>query len=311
MSDFANKLDWNLLRVFMVVMQEKNMTKAAAALYRTQPAVSQAMKRLEESAGVQLFERRRSGLLPTRAGQELLEQIRPIFASIARMPQTFSHAPRAVSGKVVLAAIDQVMSPEIDRAIEQFFYDHPAVDLEITIETTEKILRAVTLGTVTLGITDGTIPDGLEARELLRERFGLFCGRNHPLYGRRDVSISDLRAEPFIGFNADVLGGKHMNDVTAYRAKVSIGQRVRGQSPYVNQVRRMIELGLGIGFLPLHLAEPFVAKGSLWRLPPYSEEPSARVYLVTNSEIQLSEAEKLFWDYVEAHVKQAGPISGK
>lgn len=309
MSDFANKLDWNLLRVFMVVMQEKNMTKAAAALYRTQPAVSQAMKRLEESAGVQLFERHRSGLIPTRAGQELLEQIRPIFASIARMPQTFSQAPRAVSGKVVLASIDQVMSPEVDLAIERFFHDHPAVDLEITIETTAKILRAVALGTVTLGITDGTIPDGLEARELLRERFGLFCGRNHPLNGRRDVSNRDLRAEPFIGFNADVLGGKHMSDVTAYRAKASIGQRVRGQSPYVNEVRRMIELGLGIGFLPLHLAEPFVARGSLWRLPPYSEEPSAKIYLVTNSEIRLSEAEELFCDYVNAHAEQAGSES--
>lgn len=308
MSDFANKLDWNLLRIFMVVMQEKSMTKAAAALYRTQPAVSQAMRRLEESAGVQLFERRRSGLLPTRAGQELLEQVRPIFASIARMPQAFSQAPRAVSGKITLLSIDQVKSPEIDRAIERFFYDHPAVDLEITIETTAKILRAVTLGTVTLGITDGVIPENLSKRELLTERFGLFCGPNHRLAGIHDVSDAELRAEPFIGFNADVLGGKHMSDVTAYRAKASIGQRVRGQSPYVNEVRRMIELGLGIGFLPLHLAEPFVAKGSLWRLPPYGQEPSAKIYLVTNSEIQLSEAEKLFCDYVNVQAERAGPM---
>lgn len=309
MSDFANKLDWNLLRIFMVVMQEKSMTKAAAALYRTQPAVSQAMRRLEESAGVQLFERRRSGLLPTRAGQELLEQVRPIFASIARMPQAFSQAPRAVSGKITLLSIDQVKSTEIDRAIERFFNDHPAVDLEITIETTAKILRAVTLGTVTLGITDGVIPANLSKRELLTERFGLYCGPNHRLAGRHDVSDAELRAEPFVGFNADVLGGQHMSDVTAYRAKASIGQRVRGQSAFVNEVRHMIELGLGVGFLPLHLAEPFVAKGSLWRLPPYSQEPSAKIYLVTNSEIQLSEAEKLFWDYVEVHAERAGPMS--
>lgn len=300
MSDFADKLDWNLLRIYMVVLQKGSMSKAAVALYRTQPAISQAIKRLEENAGVVLIERRRTGLVPTWAGQELLGQIRPIFASIARMPQTFSQAPEAVSGKVILASIDQVKSPEVDRAIERFFSDHPAVDLEITMETTAQILRAVTLGTVTLGIIDGTIPKNLSKRELLTERFGLFCGPNHPLNGRYDVPDSELRAEPFIGFNADVLGGKHMSDVTAYRAKASKGQRVRGQSAYVSEVRRMIELGLGIGFLPLHLAEPFVAKRGLWRLPPYSEEPSAKIHLVSNQDIQLSEAEKLFQDYVEA-----------
>ena len=62
----------------------------------------------------------------------------------------------------------------------------------------------------------------------------------------------------------------------------------------------MIELGLGIGFLPLHLAEPYVVKGNLLRLPPFSKEPSAQIYLVTNPEIHLSEAEKLFQDYVVA-----------
>lgn len=302
MSDFANKLDWNLLRVFMVVLQERNMTRAAAALYRTQPAVSQAIKRLEESAGVALIERRRSGLVPTQAGQELLEQIRPIFASISRMPLTFSQTPRAVSGKITLATIDQVQSPEVDRAVARFFQDHPAVDLEITIDTTAKILRAVTLGTATLGITDGIIPENLKARELLTEQFGLFCGTNHRLAGRRDVPDRELRAVPFIGFNADVLGGKHMSDVTAYRAKASIGQRVRGQSAFVSQVRRMIELGLGIGFLPLHLAEPFEASGSLWRLPPYGEEPSAHIYLISNPDIQLSEAERILLGWVESQL---------
>ena len=140
------------------------------------------------------------------------------------------------------------------------------------------------------------------------ERFGLFCGTTHRLNGRRNVSDSELRAEPFIGFNADVLGGKHMSDVTAYRAKTSIGQHVRGQSAYVSEVRRMIELGLGIGFLPLHLAEPFVTEGSLWRLPPYSDEPTAQIYLVTNPEIQLSEPERFFFDYVATVAGGAGAV---
>lgn len=294
MSNFANRLDWNLLHTFMVVVQEKSMTRGAAALNRTQPAVSQAIQRLEDTAGVTLIERRRTGLVPTPAGQDLLEQIRPIYASISRMPLAFSQAPPTVSGKIVIASIDQVTHPMLDQVISEFFDTHPGVDLEMTNQTTAAILRSVTLGNCTLGISDGVIPPHLEAREIFRERFGLYCSAIHPLAGHRDVSDSALRDEPFIGFTADVLGGKHMGDVTAYRARASIGQRVRGQSSFVTDVRRMIEMGLGIGFLPQHLAAPFEKSGQLWRLPPYDDPPEAPVYQVTNPAIQLSAAEELF-----------------
>ena len=99
-----------------------------------------------------------------------------------------------------------------------------------------------------------------------------------------------------MGFTADVLGGQHMGDVTAYRAKSSIGQKVRGLSSYVSEVRRMIECGFGIGFLPLHFAAPHLAAGRIWRLPPYDDEPSAPVFLISNPSILLSRADQLFME---------------
>jgi DNA-binding transcriptional LysR family regulator len=300
MNNFANRLDWNLLHSFMVVAQEKSMTRAAHVLHRTQPAVSQAIRRLEDTTGVPLMERRKSGLVLTQAGQDLLDQIRPIYASISRMPLAFSQAPQAVSGKIRIAAIDQATYPKLERTIAAFFDQYPMVDLEMTTLTTAAILRSVALGTCTVGVSDGVVPTNLTAREVIRERFGLFCSGTHPLAGRKDVLASELRHEPFIAFTADVLGGQHMGDVTAYRAKTSIGQRVRGQSTYVNDVRRMIEHGLGIGFLPLHLAVPFQEAGVLWRLPPYSDEPTAPVFQITNPNLQLSKAEHLFLEMLNA-----------
>jgi len=300
MDDFARNLDWNLLHSFMIVVQEKSMTKAAALLHRTQPAVSQAIKRLEESAGVSLIERRKSGLVPTPAGARLVEQVHSIYATISRMPVGFELAPQAITGKIILHTIDQVSTPQVDAAISSFFQTYPSVDLEVVISTTDAIVRAVELGACTLGITDGVIPKNLKNQELLKERFGLYCGANHRLAGCSALSDDELRAEPFIGFTADVLGGKHMGDVTAYRAKASIGQRVRGQSSFVNEVRRMIELGLGIGFLPIYLAEPFVVDGTLIRLPPFSGLPTASVFLVSNPDLQRSQAEQLFLKCIDA-----------
>lgn len=300
MDDFARNLDWNLLHSFMIVVQEKSMTKAASILHRTQPAVSQAIKRLEESAGVPLIERRKSGLVPTPAGARLVEQVRSIYATISRMPVDFEQAPQAITGKIILHTIDQVSTPQVDTAISTFFQRYPGVDLEVVVSTTDAIVRAVELGACTLGITDGVIPENLKFRELLQESFGLYCGPNHRLVGCSDLCDHELRTEPFIGFTADVLGGKHMGDVTAYRAKASIGQRVRGQSSFVNEVRRMIEFGLGIGFLPVHLAAPYIANDTLWRLPPFEDLPTASVFLVSNPDIQRSQAEQLFLEILRA-----------
>lgn len=87
-----------------------------------------------------------------------------------------------------------------------------------------------------------------------------------------------------------------MSDVTALRAKASIGQFVRGRSCHVSEVRRMIEIGLGIGLLPTHLSAPYEQSGTLWRLPPYDELPSDDIYLIYNPATNFSLAERIFLD---------------
>lgn len=301
MVDFADKLDWNLLHTFMIVAQEGNMSRAAETLRRTQPAISQAIKRLEGAAGIPLLERRKSGLVPTPAGRIVLEEARSIFATISRMPLAFEQAPEAVTGKITISMIDQVTSPLLDQAIADFFARYPGVDLELSVATTAAILGQLELGACTLGVSDGVVPDHMRRAALLREQFGLFCGSRYHLAGQTELDVNALREEPFVGFTADVLGGQHMGEVTAFRAKASIGQRVRAQSSFVHQVERMIECGLGIGFLPLHLAEPLVVEGRLWRLPPYDDMPSAPVHLLSNLKIRLSRAEQLFLDELFQH----------
>ncbi|KIC11980.1 hypothetical protein RA19_05000 [Leisingera sp. ANG-M1] len=293
MSDFARNLDWNLLYTFMVVVQNESMTKAAEELLRSQPAVSLAVKRLEASTGKRLLTRTGNRLAVTPAGQALYEQASEIYSAISRLPLTFEAAPRALTGKITVASIDQVESDVLNARLTRFFAEYPGVELEILLATTADVIRMVELGTATFGICDGVIPKGFTSLELVNERFGLYCGAGYHLAGRTGLAPMDLRGEPFIGFTADVLGGSHMGDVTAFRARASIGQHVRGQSSHVNEVRRMIECGLGIGFLPTHLADPFAARGSLFRLPPYENEPCAMVYLIANPAIALSEAEQL------------------
>jgi len=298
MDKFARNLDWNLLYTFMVIVQEEGMASAAERLLVTQPAVSLALKRLEETTGVRLIERGSGKLAMTPAGEALYPEACKLYASISRLPIAFEQAPKSITGKISISSISQVISADFDTTLTEFFKNYPKTELSISVMTTEEIIRDVELGHITLGVCDGVIPDMLIKQWLLREDFGIFCGKSHPFFEKNNLSLDDLRGEPFVTFTADILGGKHMGDVTALRAKASIGQSVRGQSSNVYELRRMIEIGLGIGFLPLHLAASHEQSGSLWRLPPYDEVPSANVYLICNPATNFSSAERIFIDQI-------------
>jgi len=81
MDKFARNLDWNLLYTFMVIVQEKGIVAAAERLYLTQPAVSLALKRLEETVGVRLIDRGSGKLAMTSAGEALYPEACKLYAA--------------------------------------------------------------------------------------------------------------------------------------------------------------------------------------------------------------------------------------
>jgi DNA-binding transcriptional LysR family regulator len=76
------------------------------------------------------------------------------------------------------------------------------------------------------------------------------------------------------------------------RAEADLGERIVGTSSHLEEVRRMIIAGLGIGPLPLHVAQRDVERGQLWQLPPYDKMPEIDVHVVWNPRAKLNRAEE-------------------
>src|SRR3982750_1578293 len=97
-------LDLNLLRVFDVVMAERNLTRAAERLSLTQPAVSNALKRLKESVGEDLLTRAPGGVKPTRGAQALWPGLRTALGHLraALSPDAFNPQTDAVSFRIAM-----------------------------------------------------------------------------------------------------------------------------------------------------------------------------------------------------------------
>lgn len=296
---FAHNLDWNLLRTFVVVVEEGSITSAANRLLLQQPAVSMALKRLEQTVGQRLIDRRPGRFEVTKAGERLHRQAREIFAAVVRLPDALESAGTDISGHVSIHSVSHVHHSGWDDRLASFFASHPKVTMSVTIETTADVISSVERGLASIGLCDGIIPPDLDKLLYKREFYALYCGRGHRLFGVRNAALNDLRGDYYVAFTADVLGGQHMNAITAVRAMGSFGQEVRAVSSHVEEVTRLIAANVGIGMLPTHLSEPFVAAGSLWQLPPYDNLPAQDVFVITNPAAMLNPAERAFLTHMQ------------
>lgn len=293
--------DWNLLHTFMVIVQEGSITRAADRLLLRQPTVSNALKRLEEQLGRRLIDRGRGQFEPTEHGAVLYRECQEICGTIGRLHQIMADGESELTGELRIHMASHVVFPPLDDALAEFHVHHPRITFDIEVATSAAVIEAVRAKEATLGICLVSQRDPqLEHRLLFREHFGFFCGPRHRLFGRTGLDVGDLRGEPFVSFKTDRLTDA-LRPVAVLRAQLEMYGQVVGTSSNLEEVRRMIVAGLGVGPLPIHVVERDVRAGLLWQLPPYDDPPAIDIYLVTNPRATLGRAERMFLDALHAH----------
>lgn len=287
-------LNWNLLRTFLVIVQEGSVTAAAARLNRKQPTISNALSRLEKQLDKRLIERRPGRFRVTSAGEHLYRECLEIYGNIARIPTLIRDIEDEVRGQVRISMASHVVCPLFDAVMSEFHAGHPNATFHVSIATSGDVVQQVLEKTASFGIclVDEPHPK-LTYQQMYREYFGFFCGPGHPLFGHKGLTMADLQDESLVSFNTDQLSGQ-LRPVALLRVQQNVGRRITAISPHLEEVRRMIVNGLGIGPLPIHVVQRDVADGVLWRLPPYEQPPAIDIYLVWNPRTTLNRAETEF-----------------
>ncbi len=295
-----DRLDWNLLRTFRVIGQELSISRAAARLHLTQPAVSQALKRLEEQLGRQLIARRGPRFALTEVGEQIFELAGEIYGQVSQVGGLLEQPADEVIGKVRLLIISRIFSERFDDFLADFHRQYPRVDLEVDVMRSSDIVSALQEKTATLGLSlNRRAQPRLEQRLFLRQRYAFFCGKHHELFGREDVSEGDLQRENFVSFTSDQIGGM-LSPLTIFRDQQGFSGRIVASSPSLEEVRRLVIAGFGIGCLPEHVVAADVEAGLLWRLPPHEGIADVDIHLLWNRDQRMSRAETLFIERLQA-----------
>lgn len=293
---FATDLDWNLLRTFHDIVQAGGISNAARMKARKQPALSMALKRLEEHLGTVLCHRGPSGFHLTHEGEMLAETCSRIFGTIANVPHRFANSTTEIRGRVRIQMISNLVDDSIDTCLSDFHQTYPAVEIFVNVSGWEVVPREVLRNAADIGMA----PSLLRLRTLnyepfFREVYQPYCGRSHPLFGRTFMNPRELSPYGLIHTGVD-----EPEELTTYRSKYGIGRIVAGLAERLEEARRLALLSVGICFLPEAFARSDILAGRLHPLLERDYVPSSEIYLITNPDAPVHRAREKLLDLMRS-----------
>ena len=174
------------LRYVVAVADHRHFTRAAASVPVAQPALSHQVKLLEQELGVELFERSRSGVRLTEAGEIFLLRARRALAEMDAAREEIAALKGLTTGRLVLGAMQALAGLDLPRLIAAFHAAHPGVDVSLREDSTRDMLTMAARGEIDLAIAalDVERPAGLEVAPLVREPVLVARARRAPRWPR-------------------------------------------------------------------------------------------------------------------------------
>lgn len=194
------------LRAFREVMRSASISQAARRLGRTQPAVSQAIKLLEEELGLTLFVRQGRDLIPVPEAEYLLIEAESILDRLAVVSRTMKGLVNHRAGELSIAAMPGPSMYLLPAFVSRMLRDRPAVRVSLSARSSQQIRELVSTQSIDFGFADLLPQSGPTARYRVERIVGdCFCAlpKAHPLAARATLSYRDLDGMPMATLHSD------------------------------------------------------------------------------------------------------------
>lgn len=259
-----DNIDLRLLRVFVVLVDANGFSEAQITLNLSQSTLSTHLAELEKRVGAKLCLRGRHKFRLTDVGQATYDAARKLFADIDDFQSRISAVSRGITGRLKVGAPEGVFtSPHLgmQKIIARLMKPDFDIFVDLVLGTPSELEQRLADGDrdIVLGPLTQKI-DGIVYRPYYNEPHYLYCGKGHPLFTRRDATITQ---EVIDATRFSVRGYRQFDDL--YR----VGHPRAGAATVDMEAQLMLIFsGLFIGFLPEHFARPWVRDGQLRAIRP-------------------------------------------
>ncbi len=280
-------MDLGVLQVFQTVANERSYSRAAEKLYRTQPAISIAMRKLEDWVGQPLFVRGSGARALTDAGVLLLEYAERMLNLREEARKSLTELRGMKRGQVSLGVNESSIHALLP-SLERFRTRFPGIHVRVHRVFSRMIPRELLNHQLDIGVIS-YLP---EDRELTTVKFyqdslTLVVWPGHKLAKRREVDISALGDESFV---AHIVESPYRQRVVQMFARHRVTLRMDLELPTIESIKRFVEMKRGVAIVPRMCVEGEVARGDLREVRIRQMRIQRHLYLVYRQDRPLSAA---------------------
>lgn len=297
-------MELSQLETFLAVAEERSFSRAALRLHRTQPAVSQVIRKLEASIGETLFDRAaRDGSL-TAAGSLLRDYALRLLALRREASSALDELKSLERGRLQLGA-NEYTSMYLLPAIDAFGRKFPHISVAVNRTLASRIPDELNLRSFEIGVlTFRADPAQFRTIAVYADTLALIVSPGHPLAAKERVSITDLGGENFIAHN--VASPQRRRVVEAFqRCRTPLNMGI--ELPTIEAIKLFVAMGNGIALVPHLTVARELETGELKRVSVDELEARRVLRLVLRRQATLSYAARAFLRTVRAMAKEKGP----
>jgi DNA-binding transcriptional LysR family regulator len=232
---------------FLEVARQGSVSRAAEALFITQPTLTARLQGLERELGTPLFLRTPHGMRLTDAGRAWIPFAERALRALIDGREALQQVLSASAGHLMIAAAPAVSTYVLPELLEQFVAVHPRVEVSVRTGHSEDVVELVLRDEVQIGLGRAIRHPDLELRPFHTEELVLVCAPDHPFTKKQGVVMADVATQKLIMFDR----------VSSYYeitqgAFLSAGVKLRGlmELDSIEAAKKMVERGLGVALLP-------------------------------------------------------------
>lgn len=262
------------LEYLLAVANCGSFSQASELCFVTQPSLSMQIKSLEEELGVVLLDRSKKPVVPTEAGEIVLERARETLRHFQHIRESVLELKGETSGKLRLGVIPTIAPYLMHRFIPTFVKSYPKVELEISEMKTADIIEALKRDRIDAAlVAGGTSGEGIQEHDLFNDRFHIYVSPENPLYERSNVRIEDIDLRDLVILSP----GNCLRDqiIELCQAKRELPSHFSFESGSLETLMRIVDCTQSVTIIP-EMAIDYIPQSHRDRVKPLAKGNTSR-----------------------------------
>lgn len=298
-------MDLGQLEAFVQVANQRSFSRAAEALFLTQPSVTARIQALERDLGERLFERSGRGVRLTEVGSVFLPHAERVLQALNEGRDAIDALRNLQSGSLILASATTVSTYILPTVLKAFRSRFPRVEVSVRTGRSEQVLQMLLQDEAQVGLVRAVYHQDIETKGLIEDELVLVANSTDDLASQGSATVEQLGDHPFIFFDRN---SSYYSLAQGLFRQHGVVPRIQMELDSMEATKKMVEEGLGIAMLPRMAVERELVAGSLVEIELQGmRTPTRQIALISRRSRPLGPVAQAFVEIVTEMFPQNRP----